>query len=389
MRGFKTIGRRTAIVGAVAALGGTLAACGSSSGNAVSNNAPANSGAGSGSLKGAGKQVVLFTVGVSQPYVVDLNNTIASVGEQLGFKMKVVRAPLDQAAQNQQVQQYLATGQKPAAFIWAAPNPAAGISSVRMMSRIAPVIQVNSKPVTPAEIQYVTAYAGQNDFGIGTNSGELAMQARAAIKRAGAKLHDPRGNLLIVAAFPGLTGADIRQQGFMAATKSAPFNVLATVPTNDFATAGAYAAASQVIPKYKPRGIDFVWALNEDEAIGVIKALRQNGLTPGKDVTVIAGDCSHAKGLSTLKDGSVYGLTLASSQVEGKLVMRTVAQIVATGKTTAGEVVEPQSGGGAPPLTATPPAKFTYVPVVKVTAKQGYSSQKVWGMPAPQMCQSS
>ena len=110
------------------------------------------------------------------------------------------------------------------------------------------------------------------------------------MKADGAKLHDPRGNVLILNFPPGFQPGIDRTAGFRKATAEQPFNVLHEESGNYYAPQPAYQNATQLIPKYKDK-LDFVVVTTTGAAVGVTKALAENGLTPGKDVHLVAVNC--------------------------------------------------------------------------------------------------
>ena len=66
--------------------------------------------------------------------------------------------------------------------------------------------------------------------------------------------------------------------------------VIKSYPTKGFGPTEGYDVATQVVPAMKGK-FNFVYTLNDAIGLGVIKALKENGLTPGKDVLVVGGTC--------------------------------------------------------------------------------------------------
>ena len=130
---------------------------------------------------------------------------------------------------------------------------------------------------------FVKAYAGANQQLIGRVAGDMLLKAREAARKEGVKLKSKEGNLLVFQHPEGeKTGAE-RWKGFEEATKDEPFNVLGTeYGANDPET--GYEKGSQVIPRFKGKGIDFLYVSNQQAANGIIRALKENGIKPGKDV---------------------------------------------------------------------------------------------------------
>ena len=115
----------------VVALG--VAACGDDDEDGSGGGASAGESKGSGSLQGDGKEMVLFTMTASNVYGANQIAGAKKMAEELGYKLKVFQNNFSQPEQDQQVQQYVATGAKPAAaliFPWVAD---AAINAVRQL----------------------------------------------------------------------------------------------------------------------------------------------------------------------------------------------------------------------------------------------------------------
>lgn len=371
----KTTLRHLGATAAVFTLAVGLAAC--------STPAPAanpSSDGGSGSLDGNGQTIVAFMPTTAIAYVKDVSDTLKSEGEKHNFTVKVFENKLDQTEEDQQVQQYLATGEQPAAFIWWPSNAEAGINSSRLLSKTAPVIQI-SQSVAKEGSEYITAYAGAGANIIGESAGAMLLEARKERLADGGELHSKDGNLIEFTFPTGYQQGIDRHDGMIEGTKSAPFNVLQVEPVKSIDAQGGFDAASLVIPKFLGEGIDFVFAQNLSMAGGVVTALEQNGLVPGKDVIVVSGNDAGDK--TPLMDGRVYSAVIQSPVVEAKLALRTIMQYLATGKIDDGEIRLPVETD-EPELTATPPAKVTYMPSppFKVADIDGF---KLWGLSYPEL----
>jgi ABC-type sugar transport system substrate-binding protein len=368
-RGF--LRKMIAVVGAGALVAG-LAACSSES--------PAPAGtegtSSSGEINGEGKTIVVFMPSTATIYQSDWAGSARAEAERLGYEIKIFENKTDQTEQDQQVQQFLATGEVPAAFIWWPSNSQAGINSSRLLSQVAPVIQTNQAVLEEGE-EYITAYAGVRAFGIGETMGEMATTAREEREADGVELSSDEGNVLEFTFPAGYQSGIDRHDGFLEATSDAPFNILQSEPNiTGFDSQATFETASQVIPKFLGEGIDIVLAQNLSMAAGAVTALEQNGLTPGEDVLVIAGNDAGDK--TPLLDGKVYSAVIQSPVIEGKLAVQTVARYVATGEVTDEEVFL-ELEAEEPELTATPPAKVTYMPnpAIRVEDIDGF---QFWGL---------
>lgn len=331
---------------------------------------------GSGEINGDGQTIVVFMPSTATIYQSDWAGSARAEAARLGFEIKIFENKTDQTEQDQQVQQYLATGEVPAAFIWWPSNSQAGINSSRLLSQIAPVIQTN-QAVLPEGEEYITAYAGVRAFGIGESMGEMAKVARDEIVANGGQLASPEGNVLEFTFPAGYQSGIDRHDGFIEATSDAPFNLLQSEPNiTGFDSQATFETASQVIPKFLSQGIDIVLAQNLSMAAGAVTALEQNGLTPGEDVLVIAGNDAGDK--TPLLEGKVYSAVIQSPVIEAKLAIQTVARYLATGEVT-DDTVYLELEAEEPELTATPPAKVTYMPnpPIRVSDIDGF---RFWGL---------
>jgi ABC-type sugar transport system substrate-binding protein len=359
-------------VAAVFALG--MSACSSTSGGGTAG------AAGTGSLDGKGALVMVFMPSTSNVYLKADADAIKKEAAKLNYKVKIVENNFDQNEEDQQVQQFLATGQKAAAFLYWPATDEAGINSSRLLSRKGPVIQFN-QAVLPKAKSYIKAYAGVSDTAIGETAGKQAVKSLADDKKAGRTYLGGEKPNLISITFPTGYQANIDRQAAFEKEVGSSFTALASEPAPTVDAQGGFSAASQIIPKFKDKGIDYIYAHSNNVAVGVIKALEQNGLTPGKDVTVIAGDFSGDK--QPLKDGKIYSAVIQSPAIEGALAMDTVAKYLATGKVTAG-TTNIAADAVKPRLTLKAPYQTTIMPNPPIEPST-INSFKIWGLGIDQL----
>jgi ABC-type sugar transport system substrate-binding protein len=353
-----------------------LAACGSSEeGSAVRSE-------GTGSLEGGGKEIVLFGQTRATPFIANFDKAAEAEAERLGYKLRIIETPdVNQTTQDGLVRQFLASGDKPAAFIWWPANAQAAAASARLLSRVAPVFQTDVS-VLPDSKPFITAYAGGNHVTIGENAGKLMMELREKVKADGAELHDPRGNLLILNFPPGYQPGIDRTTGFRKATASEPFNILHEESGNYYAPQPAYQNATQLIPKYKDK-VDFVFVSTTGAAVGVTKALAENGLKPGKNVFMVAGNCSGT--YENLLNGEIHGASLMSPFAAATVVIDTIAQHLATGEVQKGSQTYPETPE-PPEVTATPPFENNYIPLPVIVGEDAFAESDVFGTSGEEIC---
>jgi ABC-type sugar transport system substrate-binding protein len=336
---------------------------------------------GSGSLKGDGKELVMFTMTSSNVYGANQIAGAKKEAEKLDYKLKVYENTFSQPEQDQQVQQYVASGAQPAAIIWWPWVRDAGLNSLRQLERLAPVVQMTQPPDEPSK-PLVTAYAGANQTLIGETLGKMMLEAREAARKDGAKFKSKNGNLLVFQHPEGEFTGTARWAAFEDVTKDEPFKVIHTeYGANDPET--GYEKGSQIIPKYKGQ-FDFLFISNQQAANGIIRALKENGITPGKDVWLVSGDCSGS--LEAVKNGETFGTGIQPAAVEGALAVRTAAKLVANDAKTEGEEVQYEVEAEPPPIEPGPPAKYNYMPHAPAVGPEGIAKTKIWGQTADQIC---
>ena len=114
-----------------------LAACGGDDDSGGGGSGGGDSG-GSGSVQGDGKELVMFTMTASNVYGANQIKGAKEEAEKLGYKLTVFEHNFSQPEQDQQVQQYIASGAKPAAIIFWPWVADAAINDVRQLSQLAP-----------------------------------------------------------------------------------------------------------------------------------------------------------------------------------------------------------------------------------------------------------
>ncbi|MCW2582134.1 MAG: sugar transporter substrate-binding protein [Klenkia sp.] len=360
-----------AVLAVSVSLATTLGACSSGSGSTSSSAAEVS---GTGTLEGDGGLLQVFMPSTSNVYLKAAADSLTAQGEELGYEVQIVENDFDQTEQDQQVQEFLASGDEASAFLFWPASAAAATNSIRQLSRVAPVIQWN-QAIQPDAEDFVAAYAGVSDTGIGIEAGDNALAALEEAQAAGTTFdgEGDKPNLLEIRFTAGYAAGDDREAAFAAETGDA-FNVLAVEPTPTVDAQGGFTAASQVIPQYLDEGIDFIYAHSNDVANGVVQALEQNGLQPGVDVIVITGTSSGD--LTNLRSGKIYSAVLQSPVIEGQLVVRTAAQFLATGETQDGEYTLPVDEA-TPELTVEAPHRETFMMNPQVTA-ENIDTLQVW-----------
>lgn len=333
-----------------------------------------------GAIQGDGKELVMYTITASNVYGANQIKGAEAEAKKLGFKLTIFQNNFSQPEQDQQVQQYIASGAKPAAIIFWPWVADAAINDVRLLSKIGPVVQLTQEP-NEKSWPYVQAYSGANQILIGQTLGQMMLQARDAAKAAGMKFKSEGGNLLVFQHPAGEKTGTERMKGFMEVTKDAPFNIIHTEYGPNSPETG-YEIGSAIVPKFKGQ-FDFLFVSNQQAANGIIRALKENGITPGKDVYIVSGDCSGS--LDAVKNGETFGTGIQPAAVEGALAVRTAAKLIANGKIE-GDVIQMKVEAEAPEVDPGPPAKYNYMPHAPAIGADGVANTKIWGYSADEIC---
>ena len=335
---------------------------------------------GSGTLQGDGKKMVMFVMTASNVYGANQIKGAKGEAERLGWDLTVFQHNFSQPEQDQQVQQYIASGAQPEVIIFWPWVADAAINAVRQLSRLAPVIQLTQEP-NQQSWPYVQAYSGANQILIGETLGEMMLQAREAARDAGMTFKSDGGNLLVFQHPEGEKTGVERMKGFLAVTAKEPFNIIHTEWGPNSPETG-YQIGSQVVPKFKGQ-FDFLFVSNQQAANGIIRALKENGIAPGKDVYIVSGDCSGS--LDAVKNGETFGTGIQPAAVEGALAVRTAAKFAAHGRIE-GDIIQLEVEAETPAVENTPPAKYNYMPHAPAIGAEGVANTRIWGYTADEIC---
>lgn len=369
------LGRSPRHVGAalLLALSLALTACASGSGSSDS----ASSVEGSGSLEGDGELLKIFMPSTSNVYLAAAAKAAEARAEELGYTTSIVENNFDQTEQDQQVQEWLATGEEAAAVMFWPASAANATASIRALSRVAPVLQWNQL-IDPAAEEFIEiGYAGVSDIGIGDQAGKDTLAQIDKLTAEGYKFQGPGGlpNVLEISLGSGdYAAGEDRHDAFMKVVDG-KINFLGREGAQEFDAQGAYKAASTAIPKYLSEGIDIIYVQTMDMGNGVVQAAEQNGLKPGEDVFLMTGTSSGST--ENLREGKITTAVLQAPVIEGTLIVDNVAQYLATGEVKDGETtIAPDKE--KPELAVEPPTRITYMMNPTVTA-ENIESFKIWG----------
>jgi ABC-type sugar transport system substrate-binding protein len=358
-----------------------LSACGSSSSSGGSTTAGSSTGGSTSGSSENGGEIVVFGATKSEGYINVEHKALQDEAENLGYTVKFIENNFSASEQTQQIQQYLASGQHPKAFVIWATDPKADVALAAQLDQIAPVFAEN-QTVAEGGFKYIKAYTGAEDVLIGEVAGENMGNIKKELEAKGTQFNTPGGGVLFVNAPAGLAISSDRAEGMETTLSKAGMQVL----ENNEGCASAeecYEVANQLIPKWKSK-LDFIYTTSNQFAPGVVKAAEQSGLKPGKDVQIITGNCSGPA--SVMEDGSVAATGGQYATMEGQGVAQMVARYFNSGeKVEEGEeFLKPQTGAPTPDLSS-PPAQRTYLPNPAMVGAKSLEGE-VWGIPIKEAC---
>lgn len=334
-------------------------------------------------LDGDGKEIVVLMPSRSNAYLAQWIRGAEESARETNYKLTVIENNFDQTEQDAQVQQRLNLPNQPAAYIWWPADNQAGLATLRRLSRSGvPIFQAN-QAVQPEAKDLVVAYTGVDDYFNGQVAAKNAIAARDAFVQNGGKLHSDGGNMVVLKFIPGYSAGEDREAGFKEVTKDKPFNIVAT----EFAgwdNASGYKAMSQLIPRLRDGGIDFVYGMSDGPATGAVKALEEAGLKPGKDVYVISATCiADISAISTAKE---FATGVQAAGVEGWFSVNVIARYFGHDKQVQGGTYIAPDTVDARPEFNFPPSKVNIIPNPQVVvgtdpakASEVLSQFKLWG----------
>jgi ribose transport system substrate-binding protein len=369
------IRKRIFAVAVVAAVATGIAGC--STGTPSTGGGGDSAGGGSGTLDGEGQLIKVFMPTTANVYLAAAAKAVEAEAEELGFTSSIIENNFNQTEQDQQIQEWLATGEEAAAIaIWPA-SAANATASIRALSQVAPVIQWNQL-IDPASDEFIEiGYAGVSDLGIGDQAGKDTLAQIEKLTAEGYEFHGPDGKpnvLEIVLGLGDYSAGEDRHTSFMEVVGD-KINLVGREGAAQFDAQGGFTAASTAIPKYISEGIDFIYVQTNDMGNGVVQAAEQNGLKPGEDVFLMTGTSSGST--ANVRDGKITTMVLQSPVIEGTLVVDTIAQYLATGEIKDGEVTIP-SDEDKPELAMEAPSRVTYMMNPTVDS-ENIGSFKIWG----------
>jgi ABC-type sugar transport system substrate-binding protein len=320
-------------------------------------------------------KVVVFMASTTNRYFGEYEKGLKDEAAALGYGIKVIENNFDQAEEDSQVQQELASGEKAAGYIWMPTNNAAGVGSLKALHETgAPVVQANQLPVKGTESLW-TAYAGVSDFLNGKTAGELLLKACDESKTVKC------GKGLIIRFPAAWAPGDDRIAGFKSAIGS-KLDIIEVVDSGGFQETEGYKIASQVLPAHKGQ-YTWIYTQNDSLASGVLQALTESGVKPGKDVLVVGGTCHGDE--THLLNGDLVGTGIQPAYLEGRMTLQTLVKYLNTKKVEPGEAYLP-ADPAAMPSDEGAPHKYNFLPNPGVVGGPDALKGTLWGKPLAGLC---
>jgi simple sugar transport system substrate-binding protein len=276
----------TIALAGVAAL--TLAAC--SSNSASTSTTSASAAAGTKAASGT------ITVGFAQTgsesgwRSANTDSMKAAFSEAKGFKLVFNAADNDSAAQIAAVRSFI--NQKVDAIV-IAPIVSAGWDDVLKEAQAAKIPVILEDRTVEASADLYAAWVGDN----------FKAEGEAAGKWAAKEFTGKPANMVVLEGTTGSSAANDRTTGFATGIKGSSIKTVDS-QTGDFTRDGGKKVMEGFISKYGIKGIDLVFAQNDDMALGAIEAIEAAGAKPGTDIKIVSIDGVH-DGMQALSDGKI------------------------------------------------------------------------------------
>jgi ribose transport system substrate-binding protein len=270
-------------------------------------------------------KIVSFNGPAGEAYIGKFISGIKNTAALKGYKIDVYENQFNQAEQDQQVQQVLATGVLPDVFIWWPSDAVAGLGSLRALFKTGvPVLKINQLP-NDQDKKYIFGFAGPDDRLRARNAGLMMVEAAKAAKAAGKKSF----NVVAVTYPQSYGGYTLSMDAFNDAIAGSDLTLIGEVDEG-FGQANGYKGAAKLIAKLRNKNIDYVYGMDDAILTGAIKAFEESEYKMGKDVIAVGTVCNGDRQL--IEEGKQYGTTLQSPLHEGQLAIKMVEEYIANGK---------------------------------------------------------
>ena len=274
--------------------------------------------------------LVVFMPPGTDNYLAQWQKGARAKAKDLGYDIKIIESSRDQAEQDSQVQQQIASGEKVAGYIW---WPYVNAAGHRLAARVVADRRACRlhQPVSDRRHREVL------DCLCGRQRLPERETAAKGLLKACAESKTVKCDKGLIITFPaGYSAGSDRVKAFKKADGEAHRRSRSMMP----ASWPRKATRPRRRSFRRTRGeITWVYTENDSLAEGVIQALKENGLHPGKDVLVVGGTC-HGD-TTNLLNGEIVGTGIQAAFLEGWSSVQTTYKYLKTKKVLDGEVYLP------------------------------------------------
>jgi galactofuranose transport system substrate-binding protein len=290
-----------------------LTACGSSDGS-------------SGTKSGGTITMGFAQVGAESGWRTANTKSIQASAKDAGIKLKFSDAQQKQENQIKAIRSYI---QQKVDVIAFSPVVETGWDTVLLEAKRAkiPVI-LTDRAVDSKDTSLYQTFLGSDFVKEGEKAGQWLVDNADSADANG----DGKINVVQIEGTTGAAPAIDRKKGFEDTIASNDKIKVIASQTGDFTRDGGKKVMESFLKSQK--GIDVLYAHNDDEGLGAIEAIEAAGLTPGKDIKIITVDAVH-DGMQALADGKI-NFIVECSPLLGPQLMDLAKKVVA------GEKVEPR-----------------------------------------------
>jgi galactofuranose transport system substrate-binding protein len=283
-----------------------LTACGSSDGS-------------SGTKSGGTITMGFAQVGAESGWRTANTKSIQASAKDAGIELKFSDAQQKQENQIKAIRSYI---QQKVDVIAFSPVVETGWDTVLLEAKRAkiPVI-LTDRAVDSKDTSLYQTFLGSDFVKEGEKAGQWLVDNADSADANG----DGKINVVQIEGTTGAAPAIDRKKGFEDTIASNDKIKVIASQTGDFTRDGGKKVMESFLKSQK--GIDVLYAHNDDEGLGAIEAIEAAGLTPGKDIKIITVDAVH-DGMQALADGKI-NFIVECSPLLGPQLMDLAKKVVA------------------------------------------------------------
>lgn len=248
-----------------------------------------------------GMKVGVLYCTMAAPAVKVFAQGIQEVAQESGAEIVELDSEFDAQKQTDQMNSLIS--QKVDAIVL---NPVDGKSIVPVVKKAAeagiPVV-MGAMDIDESGREFVASFVGADDTDVGRAAGKIMIDALGA----------DGGKVAIVEGSSGTSAQLQRTAGFEEAVADSKIEIVAKLPA-DFDKAKAMTIAEDLFTKYPD--LKGIWVHDDTMAVGVVQALKSQGLT-GDDVKIVSYNGSKA-GADMIKAGEIVATAVQPLVEEGR-----------------------------------------------------------------------